>query len=1505
MIGSVLPALSDTHYVNINSTTPVSPYTNWNTAATVIQDAVDAASVRDTVLVADGKYESGQRLTPGGNLRNRLIVTNDILVHSAGGPVGALIIGRGPVGTNGVRCAYLSGGAVLSGFTLTNGFTGSSWYPLQDGSGGGAFVTNASVTNCLLRGNAAAYQGGGVFGGKLYACDARGNAAYDGGGVAGSQLWDCTIITNSATNGGGAYAATLSGCLLSCNVGSSGGGAGQSVLSRCVVTYNLADSYGGGAAYSTLYDCLVARNLARLSGSGGGTAYSTLYSCTVTANSAAIYGEGSYYDAAYNSVIYPDGVFASTVRYSLTVTLKEGAGNIAGDPRFMDSAAGDWRLMSNSPCINVGTSQEWMTGSLELIGNSRVLNGRVDMGAYEYYRGAPAVGAPLVDVTNADAIVSSEATALTVGGTCNAAIAGDLRWTNSVTGEGGVLRAAPVWSVERVRLGVGWNVVTVEGTNTAGDAVSDHVSILRPYGGITPVHYVATNGAALWPYVDWNTAARTIQDAVDAASAGDFVLVGDGTYAAGLRTRPGEFLMNRVLITNAITIASLNGPAVTRIVGSQPVGVGESAIRCVCLDSHAVLAGFTLWGGATRDWQASSDGEQNGGGAWCAAGCVLSNCWIQGNVAYKSGGGVSGGSAMNSLIVSNSAGSGGGAYQSSLTCCSISNNTASGSGGGAYGGNVRQCVVAANRAKDGGGVYGANLENSFVSRNTASQYGGGVYSLSCVSNCTVAGNAAKYGGGVCFGNIYNSIVYYNTAALAGDNSYFYTSTRFFNSCTVPLPATYGNISDEPGLSSLDNPHVPVDSPCVDRVPVTAARLGVDIDGQTRPYGAAMDMGCDEVTPAALVGPLTVRIVAAYTNVVAGTPLTLQADIAGLVAGYRWEWGDGTAQSNCLFAAHSYSATGVYDVALRAWNQSAENTVWLRVRVVDQALAFVSKLGGHIPPFTSWAMAATNIQAAVDAMQTAGGTVVVTNGIYEAGGRAIYGGLLNRVAIDKPLVVCSVSGPDQTSIMGRSPCGASAIRCAYVGRDAKLVGFTLTNGATRTMNDHNEGQTSIYLETGGGAFCDARGTVSNCIFRSNYANYGGGGAAYGRISRCLFSENRVSSYNYGGGTFWGLVSDCVYSNNYCKEGGGAAFSEVWNSVICDHQEGYIGAGAYGGKLVNCLIWRNTSSYEGGGTYFSDTVNCTIVSNRSAIAGGVYDGRHQNSIVYFNSASSSDFTNANWEISVWNDSVFSMDRCCTVPLPPAGTRNTKSSPMFIDIDRRNCRLSASSPCVDTGVSQAWMFGATDLDGKPRIRNGTVDMGSYEFAFCANLKGLLQGAYKTNAHGMVTSLSTNVPLTSPYAANDRTVTAISSNVVDWALVEVQDTNGVPVASTSAFLDPVGRVLDVEGGTNIPVEASAGSYYLVLKHRNHLSAMSALPVAFTNTVVSYDFTTDPDKYRGGTNACVKLEPGVWGLIGGDADGDGRITPVDRIIVERQKGMTGYLQGDLNLDGKVDGGDE
>src|SRR5262249_701647 len=102
-------------------------------------------------------------------------------------------------GGNAARCVYLASGAQLTGFTLTNGATldyGS--LPLEQ-SGGAVRCESVytTVSNCVISGNVAWAQGGGVEGGTLLNCTLTGNSANSGGAAHGAALSNCVLSRNS------------------------------------------------------------------------------------------------------------------------------------------------------------------------------------------------------------------------------------------------------------------------------------------------------------------------------------------------------------------------------------------------------------------------------------------------------------------------------------------------------------------------------------------------------------------------------------------------------------------------------------------------------------------------------------------------------------------------------------------------------------------------------------------------------------------------------------------------------------------------------------------------------------------------------------------------------------------------------------------------------------------------------------------------------------------------------------------------------------------------------------------------------------------------------------------------------------------------------------------------------------------------------------------------------------------------------------------------------------
>ena len=99
-------------------------------------------------------------------MTNRVAVTKPVTVRSVNGPEVTVIRGyQVPITINGagaIRCMFLTSGATLIGFTLTNGATLSA-----EVQGGGVFSVGGVLSDCVLTGNSAWANGGGAAYGTL------------------------------------------------------------------------------------------------------------------------------------------------------------------------------------------------------------------------------------------------------------------------------------------------------------------------------------------------------------------------------------------------------------------------------------------------------------------------------------------------------------------------------------------------------------------------------------------------------------------------------------------------------------------------------------------------------------------------------------------------------------------------------------------------------------------------------------------------------------------------------------------------------------------------------------------------------------------------------------------------------------------------------------------------------------------------------------------------------------------------------------------------------------------------------------------------------------------------------------------------------------------------------------------------------------------------------------------------------------------------------------------
>ena len=226
----------------------------------------------------------------------------------------------------------------------------------------------------------------------------------------------------------------------------------------------------------------------------------------------------------------------------------------------------------------------------------------------------------------------------------------------------------------------------------------------------------------------------SIQALIDAASAGDTILVDPGTYEGSINFQGKDVVVGSLFLSTGDSSYI-----------SQTILDGKQKGSVVRFENNetsaASLVGFTVTGGNAVE----------GGGIYIqGASPTLSHLLITGNKAYTcevgtyvkeaSGAGiyVEGGKPSISKVrisENSSEAEGGGIYMNSsdpsMDLVKVRSNTASTFGGGIYFGNsgptLSRVVVEYNEATDGGGLYigsfaSPNLLNSVVGNNTCLLY---------------------------------------------------------------------------------------------------------------------------------------------------------------------------------------------------------------------------------------------------------------------------------------------------------------------------------------------------------------------------------------------------------------------------------------------------------------------------------------------------------------------------------------------------------------------------------------------------------------------------------------------------------------------------------------------------------------------------------------------------------------------------------------------------------------
>jgi hypothetical protein len=851
-------------------------------------------------------------------------------------------------------------------------------------------------------------------------------------------------------------------------------------------------------------------------------------------------------------------------------------------------------------------------------------------------------------------------------------------------------------------------------------------------------------------------------------------------------------------------------------------GVNQTAV----LDGFVVVGGHA--NGANSEASGGgllNDGE----GPNNQASPTIRNCSFLNNTANRGGAifnygdnGLSSPQISNCSFSNNTASEGGVMYNhgffgnSSPVCvnCLFQNNSASGSGGVVYGGATYgtsspqfiNCAFLANSAQFGGAIYndgsGGSSDPRFTNcsfqLNSASVYGGAIMN-------------AGYGGTGTL-QLVNCVLFGN-----GGSNTIYTSNARVSASYSLLDATVINYTAANSLMVSNSPFATTTgtalaacSPAVNAGLASAAGLtGITTDllGNQRVVGP-VDMGAQEMQDLSPL-PISVAITAVPgQTIIAGSSVRLTASGATT---YSWSTGGTTS-------VITPTPTGVTDYSVTGVSGRCVGTAAITITASCGVQAYVTQNGAGLRDGSSWANAysGTALQTAINSLSYCGGQVWVAGGTYKpttttsraisftmANNVAVYGGFIGTETAlgQRPAVNPATGTPASSTLSGDIGSTATTDNSYHVIRNPRglnstaiLDGFIITGGNANGPGNEVHGGGLYNDGSDVGNVCSP--TVRNCLFMANVAS-GSGGGMYNdgrlrgdsspQLTNCVFRTNMA---DYGGamyntGTFDGksmpLLINCLFRQNSASSFGGGIYN--------------LGGGTGSPKLINCSFVANAAQIGGAilndgapGENGTQLINCSFLGNSAGTGGAIYNLRYEAptvmarlvNCVFFANGGNKTFNTSPGRITA-SYSLF--DNTVTGYESDPTNLTVTTSPFTGSSDTQ---LRAGSPAVNTGSDPAYTAAggpATDLAGSARVAGATIDRGAYELA--ATLPVTLQYfSGRMTESGALLGWATAREENNAYFRVERSQDAVAFESIATIPTQAPDGNSVETL-TYSFLD------------------------------------------------------------------------------------------------------------------------